>query len=196
MVYKYPIDEYPYSKLVHENRNRNRNEPEFELLGQFRLFLLAFFFLHKIMNPEIFTFFERCADALPEMINKHFHIAIEYAKADETDILCQISATNVSNESASLHILPHLWARNTWSWGYSGSDGTPAPRPNLTKEGTTSVTVDERHMGKVRAWHLIPVFVISFGIVERNFFFPSILSCFALLVNIIVFAVALVCFHG
>jgi hypothetical protein len=30
-LYKYPQDEYPYSRLIEENRRRGRNDPEFEI---------------------------------------------------------------------------------------------------------------------------------------------------------------------
>src|SRR5574342_1133946 len=32
MLYKYPQEEYPYARLVEENRRRGKDEPEFELL--------------------------------------------------------------------------------------------------------------------------------------------------------------------
>jgi hypothetical protein len=32
MLYKYPQAEFPYEKLVQENKQRNKTEPEYELL--------------------------------------------------------------------------------------------------------------------------------------------------------------------
>ena len=48
---------------------------------------------------------------------RYFEIAIEYAKAAEDDILIRATITNRGPEAASLHVLPTLWFRNTWSWG-------------------------------------------------------------------------------
>src|SRR5262249_11132331 len=49
----------------------------------------------------------------------YFDVFVEYAKADAEDILCRIEIVNRSAEPAPIHVLPHLWYRNTWSW--SGS---------------------------------------------------------------------------
>lgn len=86
-LYKYPIDEFPYSDLLSENRHRNRFDPEYEIVdtGRFNA-------------------------------NRYFDIEAEYAKASPNDILIQISITNCSKSSAELHLLPTLWFRNTWTW--------------------------------------------------------------------------------
>ena len=39
------------------------------------------------------------------------------------DILIQITVCNRGPEAATLHVLPTLWFRNTWSW----SDGSAKP---------------------------------------------------------------------
>jgi Mannosylglycerate hydrolase MGH1-like glycoside hydrolase domain/Glycosyl hydrolase family 63 C-terminal domain len=87
-LYKYPQDEFPYGQLVEENRRRGREFPEFELL-----------------DTGVFA------------ENRYFDVFIEYAKADVEDILIQITAVNRGPDAASLHLLPSLWFRNTWSWG-------------------------------------------------------------------------------
>lgn len=97
MLYKYPQVEYPYRQLVEENRQRGRMEPEYELIDALR-------------------------EAFEE--NRYFDIFIEYAKAAEEDILCRVTAINRGPDPAPLHLLPHWWHRNTWSWGY----GRPKPR--------------------------------------------------------------------
>ena len=89
MLYKYPQLQYPYSWLVNENRSRSRREPEFELIDT------------GIFNED-----------------KYFDVFVEYAKNDPEDILVKISIYNRSKEDASLHVLPTLWFRNTWAWGY------------------------------------------------------------------------------
>jgi hypothetical protein len=41
---------------------------------------------------------------------------VEYAKAAPEDILVRVTATNRGPEPATLHVLPTVWFRNTWSW--------------------------------------------------------------------------------
>src|SRR6185503_7206953 len=43
--------------------------------------------------------------------------------------------------AASLHVLPHLWFRNTWSWD------ADAPRPLLRADGPDRVQVDHPTYG-------------------------------------------------
>jgi len=88
-LYKYPQSRFPYTELITENQQRGRTEPEFELV-----------------DTGIFD------------QNKFFDVFVEYTKADENDILIKISAFNHGPENAELHLLPTLWYRNTWSWGY------------------------------------------------------------------------------
>ena len=89
MLYKYPQSPFPYHELVEKNQERSIHEPEYELL-----------------DTGIF------AD------QRYFDIFIEYAKADQKDILIKITAHNRASEAADLFIIPTLWLRNTWSWGY------------------------------------------------------------------------------
>jgi hypothetical protein len=88
-LYKYPQRPFPYAELVAENQRRGRDEPECELL-----------------DTGIFD--ER----------RYFDVTVEYAKAAPEDILIRIMATNRGPEAAPLHLLPTLWFRNTWSWGW------------------------------------------------------------------------------
>jgi hypothetical protein len=94
MLYKYPQCAFPYGQLVEENRRRGKHEPEFELI-----------------DTGVF------ADG------RYFDVFIEYAKAGPDDLLVRITAHNRGDHDAPLHVLPQLWFRNTWSWGY----GTPKP---------------------------------------------------------------------
>ena len=41
---------------------------------------------------------------------------VEYAKASAEDVLVAITVSNRASEAASLHVLPTVWFRNTWSW--------------------------------------------------------------------------------
>jgi hypothetical protein len=98
-LYKYPQAEYPYARLVEENRRRNRSQPEFEL-----------------------------ADTGVFDDNRYFDIFVEYAKASPEDILIRITACNRGPDAAPLHLLPTLWFRNTWDWGRTGDDYWARPR--------------------------------------------------------------------
>ncbi len=93
-LYKYPHQAFPYSQLVEENKRRNRREPEFELL-----------------DTGIFD------------NNRYFDVFVEYAKHSSEDILIQIKVVNRGTETKTLHLLPTLWFRNTWSW--NGSEAKP-----------------------------------------------------------------------
>ncbi len=86
-LYKYPQNAFPYSDLVDTNHRRRRDELEYELL-------------------DTGTF----AD------NRYFDVFVEYAKAEPTDILIRINLCNRGPEAATLHVLPTLWFRNTWTW--------------------------------------------------------------------------------
>ena len=73
--------------MVETNRRRGRNDPEYELLDT------------GIFNED-----------------RYFDVFVEYAKAAPSDILIQISLCNRGPEAATLHVLPNLWFRNTWTW--------------------------------------------------------------------------------
>src|SRR6185369_13223606 len=86
--YKYPHSEFPYARLVEENRRRGKLDPEYELTD---------------------------TGAFDE--ERYFDVVAEYAKASPDDVLIRITAANRGPERATLHLLPQLWFRNTWSWG-------------------------------------------------------------------------------
>jgi hypothetical protein len=86
-LYKYPQQEFPYRDLVDTNGQRSREEFEYELL-----------------DTGVF-------DA-----DRYFDVFVEYAKAGPEDILIRISVHNRGPETATIHLLPTLWFRNTWSW--------------------------------------------------------------------------------
>src|ERR671935_128513 len=94
MLYKYPQTAFPYSQLVAENRRRDRHQPEYELI-----------------DTGVFD------------DDRYFDVTVEYAKATTDDILIRITAVNRGPEAARLRLLPTVWFRNTWSWGYE------EPRP-------------------------------------------------------------------
>src|SRR5205823_1673085 len=114
MLYKYPQVAFPYQQLIDENHRRTHADFEYEL--------------YDALSP-----------AFAE--NRYFDVFIEYAKADDNDILCRISAVNRGSDAAPIHILPHLWFRNTWSWGYN------MERPQLTSNGRAGIATQDRHLG-------------------------------------------------
>ena len=87
-LYKYPQAEYPYGWLVEENRRRSRQDPPFNLL-----------------------------DAGVFHDNRYWDVEVSYAKASPDEIHIHITASNRGPETATLHLLPQLWFRNTWAWG-------------------------------------------------------------------------------
>jgi hypothetical protein len=116
-LYKYPQTEFPYAKLVEENRGRDKRQPEFELL-----------------DTGVFD------------EDRYFDVFVEYAKANVEDILIKITVANRGPEAASLRVLPTIWFRNTWSWGNRAPrpklhKARPAPNPviglNLSQPNQT-----------------------------------------------------------
>lgn len=98
-LYKYPQRAFPYGWLVDENRRRDKSEPEFELADT------------GVFND-----------------NRYFDVVAEYAKASPDDILIRITVSNRGPEAATLHLLPTLWYRNTWSWGCTHEGCEVKPR--------------------------------------------------------------------
>ena len=49
--------------------------------------------------------------------DRYFDVVVEYAKGAHDDILMLVTAHNRGPDAATLHLLPTLWFRNTWSWG-------------------------------------------------------------------------------
>jgi hypothetical protein len=103
MLYKYPQRAFPYADLVETNRQRGKGAPEYELFDT------------GIFNE-----------------NRYFDVFVEYAKADVDDILIRITAFNRGPGLADLHILPTLWFRNTWSWGWEHDEITRPALKDIT----------------------------------------------------------------
>ena len=73
--------------MIQENQSRGSADPEFELL-----------------DTGIFD------------ENRYFDIFIEYAKSEPNDLCIRVEVCNRGPEDAAIHLLPHLWFRNTWAW--------------------------------------------------------------------------------
>ena len=87
MLYRYPQVAFPYARLVEENARRGTLDPEFEI-------------------SDTGVFDER----------RYFDVVVEYAKASPEDVLMRVTVRNRGPEGADVHLLPQIWARNTWSW--------------------------------------------------------------------------------
>ncbi|OGF24751.1 MAG: glucosidase, partial [Candidatus Eisenbacteria bacterium RBG_19FT_COMBO_70_11] len=118
-LYKYPHAAYPYDRLVEENRRRGRREPELELL-----------------DTGVFDG------------GRYFDVFAEYAKAGPDDLLVRITVANRGPEAATLHLLPTLWFRNTWSWGRTG-EGYPA-KPGLARVAEGAIRAQHETLGAFR----------------------------------------------
>lgn len=97
-LYKYPQLEFPYQKLVDVNRHRSRNDPEFELADT------------GLFDNE-----------------RYFDCLIEYSKNAADDILIRGTIFNRGPDSATIHVLPQWWFRNTWTWDCTHEGCTPKP---------------------------------------------------------------------
>src|SRR5262245_36856878 len=87
-LYKYPQEEYPYSKIVEASKRLGRDQLEYELIAT------------GVFDGD-----------------RYFDVFVEYAKASPEDLLVEITVENRGSEQAALHMLPTLWFRNLWSWG-------------------------------------------------------------------------------
>jgi len=115
MLYKYPQRQFPYERLVEENRRRGKDQLEFELL-----------------DTGIFD------------DDRYHDVVVEYAKNSPDDLLLKVTAHNRGPEAATLHVLPQLWFRNTWSWQPG------AARPTLAAVGDYTVLAHHADLGDYR----------------------------------------------
>ena len=112
-LYKYPHTAYPYGDIIESNARRGRAGLEYELL-----------------DTGVFD------------QDRYFDVFVEYAKATPEDILIQVTIENRGPDTASIHVLPTLWFRNTWSWTPS------AARPSLSAIGGDVIAASHPVMGK------------------------------------------------
>jgi hypothetical protein len=109
MLYKYPQQAFPYDDLINTNSARTKQDPEYELI-----------------DTGIFD------------KDEYFDIFIEYAKESQNDILVKLTIINKSEEEAPLIILPTVWFRNTWNWGYDDY------KPQLDAKGNDRISVSHK----------------------------------------------------
>jgi hypothetical protein len=80
--------------------------------------------------------------------NRYFDVFVEYAKADVEDILIRITAVNRGPDAATLHLLPSLWFRNTWSWGRDAR----RPSARILTGAPGSICVELQHWQYGKRW--------------------------------------------
>jgi len=118
MLYKYPQREFPYCDLVEESQRRKADccAREYELLDT------------GIIDDD-----------------RYWDVFVEYAKADCADILMRVTVHNRGPEEATIHLLPQLLFRNTWSWDNS-------ERPVLRAEKDGSISAKHATLGEFRLY--------------------------------------------
>ncbi len=79
MAYDYPQAEFPYARLVEENRRRGRHEPEYEL-----------------------------ADTGVFAEDRFFDVEVELAKADPEDLLYRVTVNYIGREAAADEVVAQI----------------------------------------------------------------------------------------
>ncbi len=118
MLYKYPQNEFPYSHLYAENKKRGKYKSEYELI-----------------DTGIFD------------EDEYFDIFIEYAKAEPNDILIKISVHNRSKNDSQISLLPQIWFRNTWAWGYDDY------KPELKQSNKNFIEINHKELGNYKLYY-------------------------------------------
>jgi hypothetical protein len=120
--YHYPQEEFPYDRLRAENARRGRGDREFEL-----------------------------ADTGVFDGGRYWRITADYAKASPYDVCLRVRIRNAGPEAATIHALPTLWFRNTWSW----SEGSVRPEVragDAADRGVAHAFVEHADLGR---WRLV-----------------------------------------
>jgi hypothetical protein len=110
--YHYPQAAFPYDDLRAENGRRGKTDPEYELLDT------------GVFDGGRYWITEVC-----------------YAKADPTDLLMRVTVTNAGPDTDTLHVLPTVWFRNTWSWDVA------AAKPLIEAAGPAAARVEHPYLG-------------------------------------------------
>src|SRR5690349_3034504 len=113
-LYKYPQAAFPYADLVNENRRRGIGGAEYEL-----------------MDTGLFD------------DDRYFDVVVEYAQAAPGDIFARITIHNRGDADATIHLLPQIFFRNTWSW----KDGAARPTLRALNDGT--IELDHAEIGRM-----------------------------------------------
>ncbi|KAF2965421.1 hypothetical protein GQX73_g8150 [Xylaria multiplex] len=116
-LYKYPQKAFPYEDLLKENARRSRTDKEYQLIDT--------------------GIFEE---------DRYWDIVIETAKDDDDpqELLFRVTAWNRGPDPAPLHIIPHVWFRNTWAWGRESED----KKPSISQVGENLVRSKHYKLGE------------------------------------------------
>jgi hypothetical protein len=113
-LYKYPQSEYPYARLVEENKSRNGTGFEYELL-----------------DTGIFD------------EDRYFDVFVEYSKLDADSTFITITAHNRGPDRAPIHLIPQLTFRNSWAWSTPRKKEPRISLVSNTSQGVT-IEADDR----------------------------------------------------
>jgi len=120
MRYRYPQAAFPYDELRRINAERGYKEREYEL-------------------TDTGIFDDR----------NYFDVEITYAKADVDDILICVEVINRADKAAKISLVPQLWYRNTWSWGYADGPRGDAPGiPSIKRTSSHSLRSNHASSGE------------------------------------------------
>ncbi len=133
--YLYPQEAFPYDDLLAENQRRGQLDPEYEL-----------------------------ADT--GVLDKGFwDITVDYAKGTALDFVIEMRVRNAGAQRQTLHVLPTLWFRNTWSWGITDTmpvlrvednsivaDHSVVGRMYLSGDGDHRVYICDNETNAERLW--------------------------------------------
>ncbi|QIW97754.1 hypothetical protein AMS68_003272 [Peltaster fructicola] len=121
-LYKLPQNPFPYEDIIKENARRTKEEREYNLV-----------------DTGIFK------------DNAYWDCFIETAKEadDPEELLFRVTCYNRGDKPAKIHVLPHVWFRNTWAWGYD------ATKPNIKQIGPLTAQIDHKDLGQ-RFFHVSP----------------------------------------
>jgi hypothetical protein len=97
-LYKYPQAEFPYQRLIDESAARGKSAGELELA-----------------DTGVFN-------------DGYWDVSVTYAKAAPEDLCIVLTVANRGPRTQTLHLLPSLWFRNTWSWGCKHEGCSVKPR--------------------------------------------------------------------
>jgi hypothetical protein len=117
-LYKYPQAPYPYGKIVTANRQRSRHEQEYELIDS------------GVFDED-----------------RYHDVFVEYAKDGPQDILVRITVCNRGAQAATLHVLPTIWFRNTWT-GRTDRDDRPRLATFESPQGMKVVRAVHKDLGE------------------------------------------------
>ena len=125
-LYKYPQAAFPYAELAGENRRRDKRSREFELL-----------------DTGVFD------------DGRYFDVVASYAKGGPNDVAIRLTVHNRGPEDATLHLLPQLWFRNTWSWGREGDGYWPMGRMAAVGDPLAGGAIEAVHPSTLGSMRLV-----------------------------------------